>query len=182
MKKNLILVASLAVAVFTTSCDNTTTTSEEAVVTENASSNTQAQPIVDNPNLVPVAEQQEAAPENAPAISFEQAVYDFGTVRQGEVIEHAFKFTNTGKSPLIIESASATCGCTVPKPPTEPIAPGESAEIQVRFNTSGKMGQQSPVVTVRANTTPNITTVSMKGTVESNNIPTAGVEGPIRRN
>jgi len=178
MKKNLILVASLAVAVFTTSCDNATTTSE-AVVTETETA--QPQPI-DNPNVVPVAQEATASSENAPAISFEEPVYDFGTVKQGQVVDHAFTFTNTGKSPLIIESASATCGCTVPKPPTEPIAPGESAEIQVKFNTSGKNGQQSPVVTVRANTTPNITTVSMKGTVESSNVPTAGIEGPIKRN
>lgn len=182
MNKSLFLAASFAVAVFTTGCDNNAgndTVASEAAVTENNA----AQPI-ENPNVVSTATEGEtgAIDANAPVITFEETEYDFGTIKQGEVVDHTFKFTNTGKSPLIIESATASCGCTVPQPPTEPIAPGETSQIEVKFNSAGKMGQQYPTVTVRANTQPNIVKVSMKGNVEAGSIPTAGADGPVRRN
>lgn len=180
MKKNLILAAGFAVALFATSCDNNTgsdaVTNAEGTTTE-ATADVAA---VANPNVA--GAEAAIAPENAPVISFEETSYDFGSVKQGEMVEHTFKFTNTGKSPLVIESATATCGCTVPEPPKEPIAPGETGEIKVQFNSTGKVGMQSPVVTVRANTTPNITQVTLKGTVEASNIPTAGADGPVKRN
>ena len=182
MRKSLFFAASLAVAVFTASCDNNagndTVASEASVAESNA-----AQPI-ENPNVVTASAEGEAGTTdaNAPVITFEETEYDFGTIKQGEVVDHTFKFTNTGKSPLIIESATASCGCTVPQPPTEPIAPGETSQIEVKFNSTGKMGQQYPTVTIRANTQPNIVKVSMKGNVEANSIPTAGADGPVRRN
>lgn len=180
MKKNLILAASFAVAIFAASCDNNTAndnvTEAEATVAEETSVLTP----VENPNVA--GAEEAVAPENAPVLTFAETSYDFGTVKQGEVVEHTFKFTNTGKSPLVIESATATCGCTVPESPKEPIAPGKTGEIKVQFNSTGKSGQQSPVVTVRANTVPNITQVTLKGTVEASNIPTAGADGPVKRN
>lgn len=178
MKKNLFLAAGLAVAMLATSCDNNASTEEN--VTESEMATEPAVQPVDNPNVV--AEEQVIAPENAPAISFEETTYDFGTIKQGEVVEHTFQFTNTGKSPLVIESATASCGCTVPEKPEQPIAPGEQGKIKVQFNSTGKSGQQAPIVTVRANTVPNITQVSLKGTVEANNIPAAGSNGPVKRN
>ncbi len=180
MKKSLFLAASLAVAVFSTGCDNnaaTETVASEAPV----AANNEVQPI-ENPNVVTTAETAGATDANAPVITFQEQEYDFGTIKQGEVVNHTFKFTNTGKSPLIIESATASCGCTVPQPPTEPIAPGESSQIEVTFNSTGKMGQQYPTITVRANTQPNIVKVSMKGNVEASSIPAAGTDGPVRRN
>ncbi|GAB3194582.1 putative cupredoxin-like copper-binding protein [Pontibacter aydingkolensis] len=180
MKKNLILAASFAVAIFATSCDNNAGSDNVTETEATATEATTTAPVVENPNVAG-AEGAEAS-ENAAAITFAETSYDFGTVKQGEVIEHTFKFTNTGKSPLIIESATATCGCTVPKSPDKPIAPGETGEIQVNFNSTGKVGMQSPVITVRANTVPNITQVTLKGTVEANNIPTAGADGPVKRN
>lgn len=183
MKKSLILAASFAVAVFTTSCDNTA--GNDAVVTNNETAATQqqsaAQP-VSNPNVATEGEVAAAPSANAPVMSFEQTEYDFGTVKQGEVVNHTFEFTNTGSTPLIIENASATCGCTVPDWTREPVAPGEKGQIAVQFNTAGKMGQQNPTVTVRANTQPDIVKVSMKGDVASSSIPTAGADGPVRRN
>ncbi len=179
MKKNLILATSFAVALFAVSCDSNTennNTTEAEVATET----TPATPVVENPNIA--GTEEAVAPENAPVISFSESTYDFGTVKQGEVVEHTFKFTNTGKSPLIIESATASCGCTVPESPKEPIAPGKTGEIKVQFNSTGKSGVQAPMVTVRANTVPNITQVSLKGTVEASNIPTAGADGPVKRN
>ncbi|PRY11026.1 uncharacterized protein DUF1573 [Pontibacter ummariensis] len=175
------MAASLAVALFAAGCDsnagnNETVAAEAPVVVEEPVA---AAPI-ENPNVVPANEV--VADENAPVMTFAETEYDFGTVKQGETVKHTFEFTNTGASPLIIENASATCGCTVPEWPREPIAPGEKGQIGVVFNTTGKVGQQLPTVTVRANTQPNIVKVSMKGNVATSSIPTAGADGPVRRN
>jgi len=176
MKKNFTLVAGFAMVLFMTSCDSNSNQTEAA----DATTITASEPAVENPNIV--SSEAVAPSENAPVITFENPEYDFGTIKQGEVVEHVFTFTNTGKSPLIIENASASCGCTVPEPPTEPIAPGEKSTINVKFNSTGKMGQQYPTVTVRANTQPNLTKISLKGVVEPGGVPTAGSEGPVRQN
>ncbi|MCC9136630.1 DUF1573 domain-containing protein [Pontibacter silvestris] len=182
MKKNFFLIASLAVAALTTSCDNSGANNNVVTADESTAAATEtSQPVIENPNVAS-EETNAVASADAPVMAFEETEYDFGTIKQGEVVEHTFAFTNTGKSPLVIESASATCGCTAPEPPKEPIAPGEKSSIKVKFNSAGKMGQQYPTVTVRANTEPNIVKISMKGNVETSNIPTAGAEGPVRRN
>ncbi|TXK52892.1 DUF1573 domain-containing protein [Pontibacter qinzhouensis] len=179
MKKNLFFSLSLAVALLATSCDQSNT-GDNATAREATATTEQAPATIDNPNVV--SSENEAAPSgNGAVIAFEEKEHNFGTIKQGEVVNHTFKFTNTGTTPLVIESASATCGCTVPQPPKDPIAPGQSGEIKVQFNSTGKSGQQQPVITVRANTEPNIVQLSLKGTVEGT-YPTAGAEGPIRQN
>src|SRR5690606_3822519 len=81
-------------------------------------------------------------------------VYDFGKVKEGEIVEKTFAFQNTGKSPLLISNITASCGCTTPEWPKEPIPPGGESTIVVRFNSTGKPGQQSKAVTITANTEP----------------------------
>ena len=63
---------------------------------------------------------------NAPVIKFEEEIYDFGVIKEGESVKYEFKFKNTGKTPLIISNAMATCGCTTPEYPKKPIKPGKS--------------------------------------------------------
>jgi hypothetical protein len=180
MKKNFFLVAGMAVAMLATSCNSNTgneTAAESTAATEEAA----VQPI-ENPNVVATAETA-ANPGNAPVMSFEQTEYDFGSIKEGETVEHKFEFTNTGSTPLVIESATATCGCTAPDWSRTPVAPGEKGFVAVKFNSNGKPGQQQPTVTIRANTEPNIVRVSMKGSVEpKNRMPVAGSDGPVRRN
>ncbi len=86
------------------------------------------------------------------AISFDEEVFSFDTLQEGDVIEHNFVFKNIGKTPLIINGASATCGCTTPSYPFIPIEPGEKGFIGVRYSSVGKSGEQKPIVTVTANT------------------------------
>lgn len=105
------------------------------------------------------------APADAPVIVFERDIFDFGKIEQGEKVVHEFKFKNTGKSPLIISNATATCGCTIPQIPGEPILPGKDGKINVVFNSEGKMGMQDKVITVTSNANPNITTVHLVGEV-----------------
>lgn len=107
-----------------------------------------------------------ADPTRAPLISFETNTYDFGKIKEGEKVSYDFKFVNKGKSPLIISNASASCGCTVPDYPREPIAPGQSSEIKVVFNSSGKSGLQHKVVTITSNAMPSTAQIFLTGEVE----------------
>lgn len=109
-------------------------------------------------------------------MSFEHNDYDFGSVKEGEKVKHTYKFKNTGSEPLIITSAKGSCGCTVPKWPSEPIAPGASGVIDVEFDSKGKPGKQTKRVTVNANTNPAQTFLNISGTVEKD--PNAPAEKP----
>ena len=88
------------------------------------------------------------------AISFDQMAHNFGDIKQGEVVEYAFKFTNTGDKDLLITDAHSTCGCTVPDWPKEPIKPGKSSYMKVVFNSAGKEGYTEKEITITANTNP----------------------------
>lgn len=85
-------------------------------------------------------------------LSFDKTEHDFGIISEGDIVETIFKFTNTGKSELIITSAKGNCGCTVPEWPKQPIMPGEKGEIKVKFNSSGKPNLQQKNVTLITNT------------------------------
>ncbi len=100
-------------------------------------------------------------------MTFENSTWEFGTIKQGASVEHVFKFENTGTEPLIITKAKGSCGCTAPKWPKEPIAPGEIGEIQVKFNSRGKKGTQKKTVTIWANTSPNQTRLRVNGEVDA---------------
>ena len=101
-----------------------------------------------------------------PVISFDKKIWDFGTIIDGEVVEHTFRFTNTGTNDLIISNASASCGCTIPEWPKEPIAPGEKGEIKVEFNSNGKKDMVTKDITILANTNPVKTILQIKVFVE----------------
>lgn len=98
-------------------------------------------------------------------LKFKETTYRFAGVREGQEVSHAFEFTNSGKSDLLISNAVASCGCTVPEWPKEPIAPGKSGKILVTFNTEGKQGQQHKSVAITANTKPEITEIFLEGHV-----------------
>ncbi|MEZ4983043.1 MAG: DUF1573 domain-containing protein [Saprospiraceae bacterium] len=91
--------------------------------------------------------------------------FEFGTVDEGEIVTYTFKFTNTGNEPLIISNAKGSCGCTVPKWPREPIAPGGEGEVAVEFNSKGKKGARTQKVTLTANTNPPQSFLTLKGNV-----------------
>jgi hypothetical protein len=99
------------------------------------------------------------------SIAFEETDFDFGTVEEGEKVKHTYKFKNTGNEPLIIASAKGSCGCTVPKWPSDPIAPGQTGVIDVEFDSKGKPGKQTKRVTVTANTVPAQTFLNITGMV-----------------
>ncbi|HTN19470.1 MAG TPA: DUF1573 domain-containing protein [Pelobium sp.] len=104
-------------------------------------------------------------PASAPVIKFEKDSYEFGKIKQGEKVTYDFKFVNTGKSPLIIKDAHATCGCTVPEVSKDPIPAGATGNVKVTFDSAGKEGLQDKVVTIVANTVPENTQVHLIGEV-----------------
>jgi hypothetical protein len=104
---------------------------------------------------------QVRAQESGPVITFKENSKDFGDITQGQQVAHTFVLTNTGKQPLIISNVAATCGCTVPSWPKEPVAPGKSAEIKVSFNSTGKVGKQNSVVRIYSNASEPIEKVSL---------------------
>jgi len=123
---------------------------------------------ITTPKVTPVNDvvNTEAIPTDVAVMTFTEELYEFGTIKSGEVVEHTFKFTNTGTVPLVIENAKSTCGCTVPQYPREAILPGESGEIAVKFNSKNKHGKQRKPVNITANTHPKLTTVYINGKVE----------------
>lgn len=89
----------------------------------------------------------------SPIMTFDKNIHDFGTINEGETVSTLFKFTNTGKSDLIVVDARGSCGCTVPEyPKNVPIPPGGSGELLVSFNSSGNPNMQQKTVTISANT------------------------------
>ncbi|WP_320814157.1 DUF1573 domain-containing protein [Flavobacterium sp.] len=110
-----------------------------------------------------------------PKIELDKIEHDFGTINEGDIVETVFIVKNTGDSDLIIADAKGSCGCTVPEPPKEPIAPGQSAPIKVSFNSSGKPGQQNKTVTLTTNTESGNETFNIKADVT----PKTGKEVPV---
>lgn len=106
------------------------------------------------------------AAADAPQIKFDQPIYDFGVIKEGEKVQNTFTFKNTGKSPLIITNATATCGCTQPEYPEAPVKPGETGTIRVTFDSTGKNGMQDKQITITSNASPEAEKLHLVGEVK----------------
>lgn len=120
---------------------------------------------VDSKKLEIAKERDAVIGLGAPEITFEETVHEFGTVNEGDVIEDAFVFENTGKTDLVITNAKASCGCTVPDWTREPIKPGDKGEVKFKFDTRGKPNKQSKTITLTTNTEKGRETLTIKGFV-----------------
>lgn len=97
-------------------------------------------------------------------IEFKTKVIDYGTIEKGADGVRVFEFTNTGNAPLIISSVKSTCGCTVPKKPKEPIMPGETREIEVKYDTK-RVNPIRKTITVISNAETPTVALKIKGLV-----------------
>jgi hypothetical protein len=104
------------------------------------------------------------ADPNAPEITFNELVHDYGTVVQGSDATCEFKFTNVGKEPLILQKPVSSCGCTVPTWPQEPVLPGKSDVIKVTYSTHN-VGPINKTITVTSNAKTARIVLSIKGNV-----------------
>jgi hypothetical protein len=97
-------------------------------------------------------------------ISFKSDTIDYGEITKGSDGIRVFEFTNTGDKPLIISEVKSSCGCTVPKKPEGPVAPGASSTIQVKYDTN-RVGPIRKTVTVYSNADEPIVALKIKGEV-----------------
>ena len=136
--KKILLIASVAVfTVFSANAQDMTVKTPDAIKVENP---------------------------NAATMTFESEVVDYGTIEQGADGVREFKFTNTGKEPLIISNARGSCGCTVPTWPKEPIKPGESSVIKVKYDTK-RLGAINKSVTITSNGSETTKVIRIKGKI-----------------
>jgi len=110
------------------------------------------------------------AQTNVPKISVQPQKYNFGTIVQGDTVSHIFKIYNNGNAELRIVNVRASCGCTAATPSKTNLQPGDSTELNVVFNSHGKMGKQNKIVYVKSNDPSNtVYSVRFKGNVVSDN-------------
>lgn len=102
---------------------------------------------------------------NAPKIVFVEENHNFGDIPEGPQVSHNFKFKNEGKEPLILSNVKASCGCTVPTWPKEPILPGKEGVITATYNTQGRPGPFTKTITVTSNAVENNKIIYIKGEV-----------------
>jgi hypothetical protein len=133
----------------------------EARLSELEGKNTPA--VTPTPVETPAAETKPEGP--LPIMQFETLEHDFGTIKEGDQVEHVYKIKNTGEAPLIIQSAQPSCGCTVPDFSKEPIPVGGEGFVKAKFDSNGKPNAQNKTITVTANTWPKQTTLRFKAMV-----------------
>ncbi|MDH5366112.1 MAG: DUF1573 domain-containing protein [Cyclobacteriaceae bacterium] len=126
------------------------------------------------------AEPEEKPEGPLPVFEFAEMEHDFGTIQEGDVVEHTFEFTNNGEAPLIIQDAKGSCGCTVPTWSKEPIPVGGKGSITAKFNSKGKPNVQNKTVTVTANTWPKQTRLRIKAMVTPSAGTATTTDGPVK--
>ncbi len=120
--------------------------------------------VINNPATASANEDKDD--QTLPEFTFETDNHEFGEIVQGEKVSYAFKFRNTGKGPLVISSASASCGCTIPEYTKTPVEAGEEGYVNVTFDSSGKSGMVSKTVTLIANTIPNTKVLTISADIQ----------------
>jgi len=101
---------------------------------------------------------------NLPEMKMDKFIHDYGTITQNADGTCEFKFTNIGKAPLIISKCQASCNCTVPTCPTEPILPGKSGSIKISYGTS-RVGTINKQITIYSNAQNSPVIINIKGNV-----------------
>ena len=144
------LIALSTFIAFLTACGNADKKTSEAAVTT-------AQPTE--------ASEAAAATADVTTVQWLDSAQNFGRVTDGEKVMITFHFKNTGTKPLIISNVQASCGCTVPSKPEEPIAPGAEGKITAEFNSEGRVGKASKNITVTANTKEGVAVLMFEGEV-----------------
>jgi hypothetical protein len=150
--KKLVFVLGSALLVFASCSSSSTNNTTEVIPSQPA-------PVVIPKKAPEPGSGEESISRPKTKMKFKKMVHDFGRMKEGEKREYDFAFTNTGKEDLYIEDCKGSCGCTVPEWPKEPIKPGQSATINVKFDSDKKEKDQEKSVTITANTEPEITTV-----------------------
>lgn len=108
---------------------------------------------------------EKTVPTGVTTVEIIDSTFDFGQVTEGEIVEFNFRFKNTGTNPLVVTNVAASCGCTVPEKPEQPIRPGEIGFIKAKFDTDKRPGEAMKTVTVTSNAAPAFPELILKGKV-----------------
>ncbi len=157
--KKYLFVSTLALATFMFSCNSES--SAEEVGTEQTTETT-----VVEPSTVTEPTVETAVATATTILTVDRMEHDFGKIPDTAPVETSFVITNDGDEPLLITSAQGSCGCTVSDYPKDPIPPGESRDMKVSFNPTGKEGVNNKTVTITANTEPSTTIIYVKSDVQ----------------
>ena len=111
------------------------------------------------------AKELEQALKDSTTLQIIDSTYNFGKVTDGEKVEYKYHFKNTGTKALVIVSATASCGCTIPQKPDKPILPGEAGFIKVVFDSKGRVGHANKSITVISNAYPGFPQLLLSGDV-----------------
>lgn len=112
-----------------------------------------------------IAQEKANEPANGPSFNFNKTQHDFGEIDEGPKAKYNFEFTNNGTKPLVITDVRASCGCTTPHWPKKPVKPGETGKIEVVYDTKGRPGRFTKVVTISSNAGSN-EKIFIKGNVK----------------
>ena len=154
MKKAFFTIALAAFTIFSISAQVSTEKNKE-----------ERKPTPEEKIKMDQKEQQQGNPDpNAPVITFDKMVHDYGDMPQNGDGKCEFKFTNNGKEPLILSNVRSSCGCTIPQWPRQPILPGESETIKVKYDTK-RIGIINKTITVYSNASESPVTLRIKGKV-----------------
>jgi hypothetical protein len=110
---------------------------------------------------------QENAKVPRTKIEFDKEIHDFGQIDQGEIVETTVNIKNVGNNNLYIVDAHGSCGCTVPEVTKEAIKPGESAPINVKFDSNGKSGEVTKTVMITCNTEKTVESFKIKASIKT---------------
>lgn len=160
MKKAILFLAVFVFAAFTVSAQVSTSNQSDA------SKKAAEQKRMDEQKRLEQEASKQANNPNAPVIAFEKTVHDYGTIPQHADGNCEFKFTNDGKEPLILSNVRSSCGCTVPTWPRQPIMPGQSDVIKVKYDTK-RIGMINKSIHVYSNATVPTITLKIKGKIEA---------------
>lgn len=105
--------------------------------------------------------------DTMPHIRFDKVMHDFGKIKEGTLATHSFIFYNTGTTPLVLNNVSASCGCTTPEWPREPIMPGGKGVVKAVYNSYGRPGEFTKYITVKSNSGSDVI-LTIKGNVLPN--------------
>lgn len=161
MKNLILLLAVFVFAAFTVSAQVSSSGKSDADKKEMVQKRQQEQQQLKTEQAATQAENP-----NAPVIKFDKTVHDYGTMQQHGDGKCEFKFTNEGKEPLILSNVRSSCGCTVPTWPRQPVLPGQSEVIKVKYDTK-RIGMINKSIHVYSNSKVSPLTLKIKGKIES---------------
>jgi hypothetical protein len=154
MKQVLFATLLITIAACNQAGTGTKTTSDSGMLSTS---------LIENPRTA--AGMDSAKAKKMPTMDFKDTLHNFTTIKEGEMVTYDFDFMNSGKSPLIISSATGSCGCTIAEYPHDPVLPGKGGTIKVIFNSTAKFGHQEKSVTLSTNTIRGLYLLYIQGDV-----------------